>query len=275
MDGPERIASSRNAGATYTRERSGLPPLLIAALAAKIAGAAAWALSARGVGATLFFAPDPFLLWALFAPNAQGLARVFTHFATDRREAWLTIDDGPDPDDTPKILELLDRHGAKATFFVIGERAARHPELVREIVRRGHEVAHHSHTHPLGTFWCAGPRRLAGELDHALAALREAGVKPRWFRPPVGIKHLLLAPALAARDLACVGWTVRSGDCRAGSPAAVADRVLARVRPGAIVLLHEGPSAPDAVRISGLERVLAALAEQGYSCVIPRADQLR
>jgi peptidoglycan/xylan/chitin deacetylase (PgdA/CDA1 family) len=227
------------------------------------------------VGAALFFTPDPFLLWALFAPNAQGLARVFTHFATDRREVWLTIDDGPDPDDTPRILDLLDRHGAKATFFVIGERAARHPELIREITRRGHEVAHHSHTHPLATFWCAGPRRLAAELDHALATLREVGIKPRWFRPPVGIKHLLLSPALAARDLACVGWTVRSGDCRARSSAAVAGTVLARVRPGAIVLLHEGPSVPAAVRISGLERVLAALAEQDYSCAIPRADQLR
>ncbi len=252
------------------------PPLLVGALAAKVIALALWLAGTKPwLVVTFYFGPDPFVLWALFAPSAQGLVRVLTHFATDRREVWLTIDDGPDPDDTPKILDLLKRHGAKATFFVIGERAARHPELIREIVRRGHEIAHHTHTHPVGTFWCAGPRRLAAELDRALAALREAGVKPRRFRAPVGIKHLLLAPALAQRDLGCVGWTIRSGDCHARSAAAVATKVASRLRPGAIVLLHEGPSVPPAVRVTGLACVLEACAASGFACVIPRADRLR
>lgn len=253
-----------------------LPPLLAVALAAKVTAFALWLAGAKPrLAAACFFAPDPFVLWALFAPNAQGFVRVFTQFATDQREVWLTIDDGPDPDDTPRLLDLLDRHGAKATFFVIGERVARHPQLVREIVRRGHEVAHHTHSHPLATFWCASPARLESELDRGMAALRECGVRPRWFRPPVGIKHLLLARALAARDLRCVGWTLRSGDGRARSAEALAAAVAPRLRAGAIVLLHEGPGLAANVRVTGIARVLEACAAQGFTCVIPRAEQLR
>ncbi|MDP3070600.1 MAG: polysaccharide deacetylase family protein [Opitutaceae bacterium] len=253
-----------------------LPALLVVALATKACAFVLWLAGAKpALAAACFIAPDPFLLWGLFVPSAQGLVRVFTHFATNRREVWLTIDDGPDPEDTPRILDLLDRHGARATFFVIGERAARHPELIREIVRRGHEVAHHTHTHPHATFWCAGPARLAAELDRALAALGEAGVKPRWFRPPVGIKHLLLGRALAQRDLRCVGWTVRSGDSRAGSAAAVVRQVAPRLRSGAIVLLHEGPRLTASVRVQGIALVLEMCAQRGFACVIPRADQLR
>lgn len=275
MNSREKTIAPRDTSAVGPADKVALPPLLVIAIAAKIAGAVAWALAARKLGAALFFAPDPFLFWSVVGPRAQGLVRLATHFATDRREVWLTIDDGPDPDDTPRLLDLLDQHGAKATFFVVGERAERHPELVREIVRRGHEVAHHTHTHPRFLFWCAGPARLAAELDRGTAALRAAGVRPRWFRPPVGIKPFLLAPALAARDLRGVSWTVRSGDCRSSSPEAVAASVAARVHPGSIVLLHEGPGVPAAVRVTGLARVLSALAAQGYACVIPRGEQLR
>ncbi len=253
-----------------------IPPLVWIAGVGKITAVALWFFTTQHTAALLFFfGPDPFLLYAVFVPSAQGLGRVFTRFATDRREIWLTIDDGPDPDDTPKILDLLDRHGAKATFFVIGERAARWPELVREIVRRGHGIGHHTHTHPVATFWCASPRRLAAELDRTLAALHALGVRPRWFRAPVGIKPPLLFRALAARDLRCVGWTVRSGDCRSRAPGEFVVATADRLCPGAIVLLHEGPSVRAAVRVAGLAQLLEAVAEKNFSCVLPRADQLR
>ncbi|HEX2862021.1 MAG TPA: polysaccharide deacetylase family protein, partial [Lacunisphaera sp.] len=100
------------------------------------------------MAAVLWFGPDFLLAYHVFAPRAQGLVRMRRGFATNRREAWLTIDDGPDPQDTTRILELLAAHGARATFFVVGENAVRHPELVRAIVAGGHEVAHHTHTHP-------------------------------------------------------------------------------------------------------------------------------
>jgi peptidoglycan-N-acetylglucosamine deacetylase len=251
-------------------------PILVFALAAKMVAVGLWCFTThRAAAAISFFGPDPFVLYALFMPSAQGLCRVFTHFATVRPAVWLTIDDGPDEHDTPRILDLLDRHRAQATFFVIGERAARWPHLVREIVRRGHQIGHHTHTHPAGTLWCATPRRLAAELDNTLSVLQQAGIRPQLFRPPVGIKHLFLARALALRGLQCVGWTVRSGDCRINSPERLVAAMARHLRPGAIILLHEGPSVMPAVRIKGITLLLETIAARNLTCEIPELRQLR
>jgi peptidoglycan/xylan/chitin deacetylase (PgdA/CDA1 family) len=222
----------------------------------------------------LWFVPDALLAYHVFAPQAGGLVRVHRRFTTTRREVWLTIDDGPDPEDTPRILELLAAHGVRATFFVIGKNAASHPGLVRAIAAAGHEVAHHTHTHPLGTFWCASPARVRRELDAGLEALRLAGVNPTRFRPPAGIKNLWLAPALSARGLACVGWSARGLECSRGNAEAVAARATRGLAPGAILLLHEGPRVPGAIRVQGIRRVLERLREQGYQCVVPGSTQL-
>ncbi len=192
-----------------------------------------------------------------------------TRFPTGRPEIWLTIDDGPDERDTPRILDALDRHRARATFFLVGERAGRMPGLVAEILRRGHEVGHHTHTHPAGTFWCAGPGRTAAELDRGLEALRRSGAEPRWFRAPVGIKNLFLSRALARRGLTCAGWSVRSRDTVSRDPAAVARRVVDAVRPGSVVLLHEGPVLDGRVRVRAIELLLERLGERGIACVLP------
>lgn len=253
-----------------------LPPLVVIALAAKLVGVALWWPAGFPLaGAALFFAPDPFVAYALFAPSAQALCRTYTHFATPRDEVWLTIDDGPDEHDTPRILDLLEQHDARATFFVIGERAARHPALVAEILRRGHEIAHHTHTHPTKDFWCASWTRLARELDLGLGALRQAGVQPRWFRAPVGIKNLRLAQALELRGLNHVGWSVRSGDCSEPVPERIVDFVLPRLRRGDIVLMHEGPSVALAVRVRAISLFLDACTAREFRCVIPSASQLR
>lgn len=252
------------------------PVALYLAIVGKTAAAVLWFVAdERAAAAWCFFLPDVFLLHALFVPSGQGLCRVYTRFLTPRREVWLTIDDGPDETDTPRLLDLLERHGARATFFVIGERAARWPELIAEIRRRGHDIGHHTHTHPAGTFWCASPSRLAAELDQTLNVLARAGVRPAWFRAPVGIKHLLLAHALTARQLDYVGWSIRSADCWLHSPAQLAAKVVPRLQPGAIILVHEGPSVPDPVRVAGMAQLLEELSRQGYACVIPRAEQLR
>lgn len=251
-------------------------PLLALALAAKCVAIVLWCFTTQRTAALVsFFAPDPFMLYALFAPSGQGICRTFTHFVTDRPAIWLTIDDGPDERDTPRILDLLDRHQAQATFFVIGERAARWPHLIAEIVRRGHTIGHHTHTHPAGSFWCASPRRVAAELDLSLRTLGELGVRPQWFRPPVGIKHLLLDAALVTRGLHCVGWSIRSGDCRARSPERLVASLTPKLKPGAIILLHEGESVRPAVRVRGIAVLLDALAARGLRCEIPAPHQLR
>ena len=247
--------------------------LLIVNLAGKMAAIfVGW--SAPVTALALWFGPDALLAYHLFVPRAQGLVRVHRRFATTRREVWLTIDDGPDPDDTPRILNLLAAHRARATFFVIGENAATQPELVRAIAAAGHEVAHHTHTHPHGAFWCASPRRVERELDAGLEALRLAGVKPTRFRAPAGIKNLWLAPALRARGLTCVGWSARGLERLRGDAEAVADRALRQLAPGAILLLHEGPGVPAPLRVAAIQRVLERLEEQGYQCVVPGMDRM-
>jgi peptidoglycan/xylan/chitin deacetylase (PgdA/CDA1 family) len=228
-----------------------------------------------GAAAFLFFLPDFWLAYNLFVPTAQGICPSVTRFATAQPEVWLTIDDGPDPDDTPRILDLLDAHRARATFFVIGERAARFPELVREIGRRGHQVAHHTHTHPAGTLWCARRERLERELDDATRVLQPLAPRIEWFRAPVGIKHFQLAAVLQERGLTCIDWTLRSGDWVSRRPETVRDHVVRLLRPGSIILMHEGPSVPAALRLTAVQLVLEALTERNYRCVIPTREQLR
>jgi peptidoglycan-N-acetylglucosamine deacetylase len=252
-----------------------LRPVLVCALIAKAIALVLWWTNHPRSALFVFVGPDPFVLYAVFAPSAQGLVRVFTRFVTQRPAVWLTIDDGPDEQDTPRILDLLDRHGARATFFVIGEHAARLPHLVTEIVRRGHEIGHHTHTHPARTFWCASQPRLEAELDRTLDVLASLDIRPRLFRPPVGIKHFFLGEALAQRGLQCVGWSVRSGDCRTKSPEKLVASMARHLTPGAIILLHEGPSVPQTVRIKGIALLLEAIAARKLACEIPEFDQLR
>lgn len=232
----------------------------------------AFASPAAALG--LWFLPDFLLAYHLFAPRAQGLVKSHRRFATTQREVWLTIDDGPDPEDTPRILALLEAHGARASFFVIGQNVANHPELVRAMLAAGHEVAHHTQTHPVAWFWCALPFRMRRELDDCLAALRILGVIPTRFRPPVGIKNLWLARALRTRGLSCIGWSARGLERYSDESEPVAERVLRDLAPGAILLLHEGSRVPPAIRVHAIRQVLERLRDQGFRCVVPAPSQL-
>ena len=250
--------------------------LLFSVVIGKLAAVACWILEPWSLmGAVLFFVPDLAVLYQLFTPSSQWLCRVFTHFATDDREVWLTIDDGPDREDTPRILDLLEQHNARATFFVLGERVARWPNLVGLIMQRGHEIGHHTHTHPVGSFWCASQTRVRRELDDATAVLFSAGARPTRFRPPVGIKNVFLGSELKSRGLHCVGWTIRSGDCLGRRADEVVSSVMRQVRPGSILLVHEGESVPQNLRVRVIAMLLESLTVQGYRCVLPRLDQLR
>jgi len=248
---------------------------VIVNIACKLAAILLWGLSWRWLAAAFFVGPDLVLHYQLFVPTARGLGRIVTSFETERDEVWLTIDDGPDETDTPQILDLLDRYQAKATFFLVGRQAGLHPGLVSEIVRRGNEVAHHTQTHPIGSFWCASPARVKRELDDCLGELARAGVRPRWFRAPGGIKSLFMRNALLARNLTAVAWSIRGWDCATGNPDSVRSRIMRKVRPGAIILLHEGKGVHSRVRVRAIAGVLAALKDRGFSCVLPSPAQVR
>ncbi|WP_438481784.1 polysaccharide deacetylase family protein [Oleiharenicola lentus] len=243
-------------------------------LAGKGAAVALYDL-APWVAISVWVITDVILLYHLLVPGAQGLVRVYRSFATKHREVWLTIDDGPDPEDTPRVLSLLKEHHARATFFVIGQRAEEHPELIRAMMDAGHEVAHHTHTHPLATFWCASPARLKREIMPPLELFLRMGMKPRWFRSPAGMNNFWLQRELDDRGLHCVGWSVRGLECASRSAEEVVERVTRQVSPGSIILLHEGPNVPPKLRLSALQGVLEHLRAEDYACVLPALNQLR
>lgn len=237
--------------------------------------ACAFALFAMGNvlgGVLAFFVWDPWLLWNILGPASRGFGPVASRFRTKEREVWLTIDDGPDPVTTPRILELLDAHSAKATFFTIGDQVNRHPALAAEIVRRGHQLANHSASHPCGSFWSAGPARLGREIDRCTDAIIQAGAPaPEFFRAPVGIKTPFLHPQLAKRGMLLLAWSARGYDSLLSTDLAVR-RIVAGIEPGAIVLLHDGRN--DIGRAAVVERVLDHLARTGFRAVIPPRDSL-
>ena len=251
-------------------------PLFITVSIIKVCAVLLWLSDVPfGICLSVFLSGGVFVLYQIFVPQAGELVRVYTCFTTKTREVWLTLDDGPDPEDTPRILDLLDQHQARATFFLIGERAEKHPALVADIRRRGHEIGHHTHTHCYASFWCASPTRLKRELDAALTVFAATRPAPTRFRAPVGIKNLFLGPALAARGLSCIGWSVRSADSFTLDSAAVVARVEPQLRPGAIILMHEGPPVRDQVRVAAIARVLETLTANGYRAVIPLESALR
>ena len=224
------------------------------------------------------FASHMLLLYPTLVPQSQWWGPVIRSFDTSQREVWITIDDGPTPAHTTKILEILERHRARVTFFVIGSRAKNAPHLVGEILKRGHAIANHTFTHPSASFWCAGPARIAGEIDRwGKAITGNANRMEPFFRAPAGLKNWFVHPVLARRGMQLVGWTMRGLDTWRRDPSAVAAMIRRKTRPGAIVLLHEGhhlKKFPD-LNPRCLELTLQGLAQDGYQFVIPRAEQLR
>lgn len=231
-----------------------------------------WLVSPPAAIAVVFVS-HMLVLYPTLRPSSQWLGPVVRSFATESNEVWLTIDDGPDARQTPQILSLLRSHGAAATFFVKGVNLDAHPELAREITAAGSELANHSYSHPSGTFWALPSRRIAREIDRCQASIAATGVAPpSRFRAPVGMKNPFVHPLLARRNLRLIGWSARAFD---GVGAVTADKVLARldshIRPGAIILLHEGR--PNNVTI--VEALLVELKRRGFRAVVPADSQLR
>ena len=156
------------------------------------------------------------------------------------RGVALTFDDGPDPTTTALVLDALDAAGAKATFFVIASKAEAHPELLREMLRRGHEVGLHSYEHDR-LFSLRSEERVRGDLERGVQILKEiTGQKPLFFRPPIGHTNPIIARVADALDLVIVGWSVSARDGLASAiPRSVVNRVRRGLKDGAIVLMHD------------------------------------
>ncbi|MBN6151677.1 polysaccharide deacetylase family protein [Xanthomonas sp. AmX2] len=237
------------------------------ALASQALVALAWWAWGWRIGLPALLASHAAFVLPVFLPRARLYAPVLDRLPGTAPQVWLTIDDGPS-DDTAAMLALLERHGARATFFLVGERAAARPELVREIVRRGHGVGNHSHTHPQAWFWALGPRRMAREIGQAQQALAAvAGTAPRWYRSVVGMTNPFVAAPLRAHRLTRVAWSARGFDGVACDPEATVARIARDLRPGAIVLLHEGAAHGHNPAI--LAGVLDAMQARGLTATLP------
>ncbi len=251
-------------------------PLLRATFAVHAAGLAAWP-----------WMPErwPWLLGAFAAnhaavcaagmwPRGSLLGPCFSRLpaaAAAAGQVGLTFDDGPDPAVTPRVLEILAERGARASFFVVGRRGAACPELVVEIVRRGHRVENHTYHHPHG-FAFYGPRAQAREIDRTQELLeRLSGRRPEWFRAPAGIRNPFLDPLLARRGLRLAAWTRRGYDKVERRPDRVARRLVRGLAAGEVTMLHDGAPARDRhgrpVVLEALPRLLDEIAERGWQAV--------
>nr|WP_284617497.1 polysaccharide deacetylase family protein [Rubrivivax pictus] len=223
-----------------------------------VAGAWPWAVGALVANHAVLTAAGLWPRSSLLGPNITRLPAA----SAARGEVALTIDDGPDPEVTPQVLDLLDRFGARASFFVIGERAAQHPALVAQMLARGHSVQNHSQRHR-HHFSLLGPAGFRRELEAAQAQLQAlTDERPRFFRAPAGLRNPFLQPVLQRLGLRLTSWTRRGFDTRETDAQRVLARLVDGLAAGDILLLHDGHAARGASGTPVVLEVLPALLER-------------
>lgn len=186
----------------------------------------------------------------------------------------LTFDDGPDPIITPKVLDILEQYGAHASFFCIGKAAAEHPQLVKDIVQRGHSVENHSYAHG-ATFAALSTSSLYSDIQSAQKTLSKAGIpSPRYFRAPMGFRSPLLADVLRRLGMTHVAWTRRGYDRILSNPHQVCRRLTSGLTAGDILLLHDkgrDDGTPPVV-LTALPLLLNYLSENGFHAIALPSD---
>ncbi|MFA5170650.1 MAG: polysaccharide deacetylase family protein [Sulfuriferula sp.] len=212
-------------------------------------------------------------------PRSSWLGKNWTQLpdaAIARNEIALTIDDGPDPEVTPQVLDILARYGVHATFFCIGDVAQRYPALCRDIISRGHAIENHSQQHRY-YFSLLGIKGLTREIQSAQTTLTAiTGQPPLFFRAPAGLRNPFLDPVLYKLGLQLATWSVRAFDTRVGDADKVARTLVHGLRAGAIILLHDAHAARTAtgepVILKALPKVIdAALAAKLHFVTLRQA----
>ncbi|MBW1898671.1 MAG: polysaccharide deacetylase family protein, partial [Deltaproteobacteria bacterium] len=211
--------------------------------------------------ATCFFAP--------FFPGIGYFLPIITHGKPTQKAVAITFDDGPDPLSNSKLLGLLSKHNVKATFFVSGKSAAQYPELMNAIIQAGHTVGNHTFHHD-NLIMLKGRNALTKEIESAQNVLKIYGIRPFVFRPPAGITNPILGGILVKFGMHCVNFRCRAFDTGNRKIRNLAKKILHRVRPGDIILLHDIIPAGKTDNtlsdwLNEIEKILAGLKKKGLS----------
>ncbi len=206
---------------------------------------------------------------ASFFPRSNFFLPVISRGNTGKNMVALTFDDGPAQPTTRQILELLDKYSVKATFFVSGANALKHPEIIREIIARGHTIGNHSFNH--NPFLMLGSYNyLYQEIFRAQEVLEKMGVNALAFRPPVGIISPKLPLVMDKLGMFCVTFNCRAFDAGNRRIKNLGSRILKKVKADDIILLHDVPSRSEegnAIILSEIESVLQGLITRGLKIV--------
>ncbi|MER6304435.1 polysaccharide deacetylase family protein, partial [Kitasatospora sp. NPDC001539] len=199
--------------------------------------------------------------WRAAVPVPVGARRVDAE-AAGGKVVYLTFDDGPSPVYTPRILSILNRYGARATFFELGENVAAHPSVTRQVARQGHSVQNHSWSHPdLRRLSAATFNSQVGNTDRAIRA--QTGRTPTCLRPPYGAVNGTVRSRAAGLGKQVVLWSVDPADWSRPGSGAIQSRVLGPVRPGSVILLHDG-GGDRSQTAAALPAILSGLKARGY-----------
>ncbi len=247
-------------------------------------------LAALGIFAALWFGVAPgswwiaglvalaalsLMAWGIFNVNSSVWAPTLSRVPGVNAVA-LTFDDGPDPTLTPRVLEILAREKVPATFFVVGQRARDHGDLLRDIDRQGHLIGNHSFSHAWNISF-ALHQRLAREIDRCNDAIEAAtGRRPQFYRAPYGFKNPAVGDVLAQRNMTCVGWQVRGFDAVRSDAHTIAQRLVRKASAGGILLLHDGSGLQGTLdrsaTLDALPVIIEGLRARGFA--FKRLDEL-
>ncbi|MGO8790410.1 MAG: polysaccharide deacetylase family protein [Terriglobia bacterium] len=207
--------------------------------------------------------------WACATPSSTFFRPVLSRGPREGKRICLTFDDGPTLQFTPQVLDILREHRVPAAFFVCGKNVEKHPDLLRRIVAEGHEIGNHTYSHPYVFF--KSRRRIAEEIDRTQAIIEKvSGFRPNIFRPPYGSRWFGLVPTLLERGMHLVLWSATGYDWRNDVPG-ITRATLRALKPGAVILLHDGRETRPAAEIdrsrtvSALPEIIAGAREQGYT----------
>ncbi len=202
-----------------------------------------------------------FMAYASFDITSGVYVRVFCRKQTKEKQVALTFDDGPHPEYTPQVLDILKQYQIQAIFFVIGQHIAGNEELIKRIIAEGHQIGNHSNTHK-STFPLLGAKKMAADLLQCEQTIRQVtNSQTEWFRPPFGVTNPNVAKAVKIRNYKVAGWSIRSLDTMEKDKDKIVRRAVSRLRPGAIILLHDHLSHAPYV----LKHVIEQAVEKGYS----------